>query len=96
MADKTKIQWCDSTVNPIMGCAGCELFQAPNQILRAVDDELISTGSYWQRGQSLSLAQQILNEGWSVLQATKVNTKDSGHVNEITTTNHLRWTKGVC
>lgn len=26
MADKTKIQWCDSTVNPTMGCDGCELW----------------------------------------------------------------------
>ncbi|MCB9832109.1 MAG: DUF5131 family protein [Planctomycetes bacterium] len=25
MGDKTLIQWCDSTVNPVMGCAGCEL-----------------------------------------------------------------------
>ena len=23
---KTKIQWCDSTVNPTMGCDGCELW----------------------------------------------------------------------
>ena len=38
MADKTKIQWCDATVNPIMGCAGCELYLAPNRILRFVDD----------------------------------------------------------
>ena len=26
MADQTKIQWCDSTVNPVMGCDGCELW----------------------------------------------------------------------
>ena len=26
MARHTKIQWCDSTVNPVMGCAGCELW----------------------------------------------------------------------
>ena len=28
MSDKTKIQWCDSTVNPTMGCDGCELWTA--------------------------------------------------------------------
>ena len=28
MSDKTKIQWCDSTVNPTMGCEGCELWGA--------------------------------------------------------------------
>ena len=26
MSIKTKIQWCDSTVNPTMGCEGCELW----------------------------------------------------------------------
>lgn len=26
MAERTKIQWCDSTVNPTMGCDGCELW----------------------------------------------------------------------
>src|SRR3954464_9367550 len=26
MSIKTKIQWCDSTVNPTMGCEGCEIW----------------------------------------------------------------------
>ncbi len=26
MAETTKIQWCDGTVNPVMGCSGCELY----------------------------------------------------------------------
>lgn len=26
MSEKTKIQWCDSTCNPTMGCDGCELW----------------------------------------------------------------------
>ena len=28
MSAKTKIQWCDSTCNPTMGCDGCELWSA--------------------------------------------------------------------
>lgn len=28
MSANTKIQWCDSTVNPTMGCDGCELWSA--------------------------------------------------------------------
>lgn len=28
MSAKTKIQWCDSTCNPTMGCEGCELWSA--------------------------------------------------------------------
>src|SRR5690242_4986762 len=27
MAEKTGIQWCNSTVNPTMGCDGCELWE---------------------------------------------------------------------
>jgi protein gp37 len=26
MSQKTPIQWCDSTINPVMGCSGCELW----------------------------------------------------------------------
>ena len=26
MSRDTKIQWCDSTCNPTMGCDGCELW----------------------------------------------------------------------
>ena len=28
MSMKTKIEWCDSTVNPTMGCDGCELWSS--------------------------------------------------------------------
>ena len=28
MSIKTKIQWCDSTVNPTMGCGGCEIWSS--------------------------------------------------------------------
>jgi len=31
----TKIQWCDSTVNPTMGCEGCELWNERNKICYA-------------------------------------------------------------
>jgi hypothetical protein len=27
----TAIQWCDSTVNPVMGCGGCELWSADHR-----------------------------------------------------------------
>lgn len=26
MSNETKIEWCDSTINPVMGCSGCELW----------------------------------------------------------------------
>lgn len=28
MSANTTIQWCDSTVNPVQGCDGCELWAA--------------------------------------------------------------------
>ncbi len=31
MAQNTAIQWCDSTENPTMGCAGCELWNEERQ-----------------------------------------------------------------
>ena len=31
MAQSTAIQWCDSTENPTMGCAGCELWNGQRQ-----------------------------------------------------------------
>ena len=44
MSDVTKIQWCDSTVNPIMGCGGCELFPPPGEILAEINQAVASTG----------------------------------------------------
>lgn len=31
MGQQTKIEWCDDTVNPTMGCDGCELWSAANK-----------------------------------------------------------------
>jgi protein gp37 len=37
MSEFTKIQYCDTAVNPIMGCHGCELFPSPGEVLGAID-----------------------------------------------------------
>jgi len=29
----TKIQWCDSTINPVAGCKGCELWASTQQVI---------------------------------------------------------------
>lgn len=44
MSEVTTIQWCDSTVNPIMGCGGCELFPNPKTVTRAVDTATKAVG----------------------------------------------------
>ncbi len=51
----SSIQWCDTTVNPIMGCAGCELFPAAPQILRALDAALASDTDAWKSGMAQKL-----------------------------------------
>lgn len=35
MSRGTKIQWCDDTVNPTLGCEGCELWDRQNKICYA-------------------------------------------------------------
>lgn len=50
MSTKTKIQWCDSTVNPIMGCGGCELFLPPQTILKRIDQEIQNQTKTWKNG----------------------------------------------
>ena len=36
MANHSDIQWTDSTVNPVMGCDGCELFESREQVTARV------------------------------------------------------------
>jgi protein gp37 len=41
----TLIQWCHSTVNPVMGCPGCELWPRPGQIISKMVASAVSVGS---------------------------------------------------
>jgi len=49
MSEETKIQWCDSTVNPIMGCAGCELFPSPGMVLDPLDRAIAEAATGWKK-----------------------------------------------
>ena len=51
----TKIQWCHSTVNPIMGCSGCELFPSPSTILDELDEQLSRAKCRWKKGMARRL-----------------------------------------
>lgn len=62
MAAKTEIQWCDSTVNPIMGCAGCELFPSPAKVLAAIDTAVMTTLPSWKTGEAKRVYQGLINE----------------------------------
>lgn len=37
---KTNIQWCHSTINPVMGCDGCELWPGKAQVIAGIQNEL--------------------------------------------------------
>ncbi|MEI6197674.1 MAG: hypothetical protein WCS42_25450 [Verrucomicrobiota bacterium] len=39
----TKIQWCDDSANPVMGCDGCELWLGPEKIITELMKLIIIT-----------------------------------------------------
>jgi|APTNR8051073442_1049403.scaffolds.fasta_scaffold08406_5 protein gp37 len=62
MGAKTEIQWCDSTVNPIMGCAGCELFPSPAKVLAAIDAAVMKELPSWKAGEAKRVYQALIDE----------------------------------
>jgi len=92
MGKGTKIQWCDDTVNPVMGCGGCELFPKPGVILRAIDDALLEQGvPGWQREFAEAKFEGMIDRAYRSLIACGLE-PGVGHLNKVTTTNiwHLR------
>lgn len=82
MSIQTKIQWCHSTVNPIMGCGGCELFPSPRSIHRSLDLELAKHGS-WPAGTSLQLFTALADEARGPCSRTSgVSTTNIWHLRE--------------
>ena len=81
MSDKTKIQWCHSTVNPIMGCGGCELFPAPGEIFKSLD-EVVGAEADWPPGQSRTVLRKLVDESFS-----KIKSPLEGHAAALGTTN---------
>ncbi len=87
MSEETKIQWCDSTVNPIMGCAGCELFPSPGEVLKAVDVAIAEATFNWEAGDARKWFKALITEVYAA-----IDEPSEGHRNVVTTTNiwHLR------
>lgn len=59
--NRTKIQWCDGTVNPEMGCDGCELWPTIGQSLAALVS-LILRYSSLSTQEVRSIVKPIINE----------------------------------
>jgi protein gp37 len=47
MSDPTGIQWCHSTVNPMMGCDGCELWTTLPELAAAIGTAVREQGYHW-------------------------------------------------
>ncbi|MEI6493687.1 MAG: DUF5131 family protein [Verrucomicrobiota bacterium] len=86
MSLSTTIQWCHSTINPIMGCLGCELFPEPAEVLDSID-KAISEVCDWKAGQSQKTFKRLADEAFRRLKSPQ-----DGHSRAVTTTNiwHLR------
>jgi protein gp37 len=84
MSTITDIQWADTTVNPIMGCGGCELYPSPGQVLGAIDAAVAATGP---RVDSRTIYKELIHEAYS-----KILQPKPGHHNAVNTTNlwHFR------
>ncbi len=82
MSNATKIQWCHSTVNPIMGCGGCELFPSSSSICERLDSALGQAGP-WASGTSLSIFTVLAAKARGPNSRTKgVSTTNIWHLRE--------------
>lgn len=87
MSDTTKIQWCDSTVNPIMGCHGCELFPQPGAVIKAIANAMKDAGAQVSDNKVKETYKKLIDDvfRYSVY-------PHPAHKQQVTTTNiwHLR------
>lgn len=87
MSEETEIQWCDSTVNPLMGCGGCELFPPPGDILPTLDAAIREHAPSWTDGSARNHFKPLIETAYLAIEHP-----GPGHRNAITTTNlwHFR------
>lgn len=92
MPKKSDIQWCDTTVNPVMGCRPCELFPNPNYVMEMIDMVLIRSGiESWYAGRAREMLELELEVAWDQL-IEEIGTPGEGHKKSLSLTNiwHLR------
>lgn len=82
----TKIQWTDSTINPLMGCGGCELYLSAAEILQRLDEEISKFGA-WPPGTSKKIYMSQIAAAYAAIKILL-----PGHSKALSTTNvwHLR------
>lgn len=84
MSADTKIQWCLRTINPMMGCDGCELFPKPGMVILSIRAALLECG--------VRMDVQVLLAALIAKHHARIKRPLAGHVNAVTTTNiwHFR------
>ena len=84
MSEITDIQWADTTVNPFMGCGGCELFPSPGIVLDAIDRAVATAGDPID---SRATYKKLIKKAYA-----KIPNPKPGHKNAVNTMNiwHLR------
>ena len=84
MSNITSIQWADTTVNPVMGCGGCELFPTPEKVLQAIDAAVSEVGG---KISSRDIFKDLVQNAFQAIDRPL-----EGHKNAVNTTNiwHLR------
>jgi protein gp37 len=80
--NNTSIQWAHSTVNPIMGCLGCELFPKPEAVLAAIDDAIGGLVPGWRPGDAKTAVRSLINRAYDA-----IDSPVEGHSRAVTTTN---------
>jgi protein gp37 len=92
MSDTTKIQWCDSTVNPIMGCGGCELFpESPRKVTQAIDRAVQAVDKGWRPGTAAEILVDLIHKQVESIKDHSGYRADH-HLDKLTNTNiwHMR------
>ena len=89
MAKITKIQWADTTVNPIMGCGGCELYPNASEVLGAIAAAMNAVDS------TIKVSSETVKATFKKLVGEvflKSENPHRGHINAVNVTNiwHLR------
>ncbi len=80
--NKTSIQWAHSTVNPLMGCLGCELFPEPAAVLDEIDLAVASVVPSWKRGEARAAMRRLVDTAYNAIEVPR-----EGHSRALTTTN---------
>lgn len=91
MGSSTTIQWADTTVNPIMGCGGCELFPSPGVILDKINSVIADFcgKKFDSRSAFKDLVDEVFSRSLPVF-------SDPAHKQAVNTTNIFHLRKRFC